>query len=247
MKRIMLATVGLAVLLALATTAFALPFDYPPEEDPHGWAWGYPYQRNITWAFDTDPRLDTSPGNGAHYEGTLDPLLWDSDFVELTGDVGWIQEWPPLPGLVGIFNTSTEPMSGDIIFHIDNTLWPIDYKNMWLEYEFVASDEVDFDPNRDVEITVGPPGNYAVLDWISLPRPVDPNNEELIRQNAWFRIEPNPFWEELKISLTVPAGEFAFLDRMHIATECIPEPASLTLFGLGLAGLVFCGYRRRRG
>ena len=241
MKRITLATVGLAVLVALGTTAFAEPFEYPPEDTAPGWAWGYPYQRNILWAFDTDPRGDTSPGNGAHYEGSLDPLLWDSDYVELTGDAGWIQSFGPLPGLVGIFNTTTAPMSGEIIFHIDNTLWPIDYKNMWLEYDFVAGPNVDF----DAVVIPGPgdPFGYEVLDWMSALR-MDPDGT--LHQNAWVQIEPNPFWEELVISLTVPPGEFAFIDRMHIATECIPEPASLTLFGLGLAGLVFCGYRRTR-
>lgn len=245
MKRILLATVGLAVLLALGATAFAEPFDYPPEDNAPGWAWGFPYQRNILWTFDTDPRDDTSPGNGADYEGWLDPLLWDSDYVELNPSppVGHLDSYGALTGVVGIFNGTNDPMSGEIRFHIDNTLWPIDYKNMWLEYEYVASTGVAI----ELAMTPGPgdPLAYTVLDWMPDPRELDPASH-LMQQNAWFRIEPNPFWEDIVISLTVPGGGYAFIDRMHIATECIPEPASLTLFGLGLAGLVFCGYRRTR-
>ena len=244
MKRIAIAVAGLALLVVLSTTAFAEPFDFPPEQNAPGWVWGFPYQRNILWSFDTDPRSDPSPGNGAHYEGQLDPLLWDSDYVELTGDVGWLQGFPPLPpGLVGIFNTAVpDPLTGQIIFHIDNTLWPLDYKNIWLEYDFVVSSaNVEF----DAIIVPGPgdPLGYVVDDWTSEIR-MDPTTG-LLQQNAWVRIEPNPFWEDFVITLSVPQGEFAFLDQMHIATECIPEPASLTLFGLGLAGLAFCWYRRR--
>lgn len=245
MKKTVIATVGLALLIALGTAAFAEPFEQPPEEYAPGWAWGFPYQRNIVWDFEIDPRVAPPPGNGAEYEGTLDPLLWDSDSVDLAGEVGWLANYGTLPyGLVGIFNTTTQPASGEIIFHLDNTLWPINHKHMWFEWDFALGPNVQMD---EPVLIPGPgdPASYDVLDWMSAPRVIDPV-AGLLRQNAWVRIQPNPFWEELRISFTVPPGEYAFLDQMHIATECIPEPASVLLFGLGLAGLVFCGYRRIR-
>ena len=63
------------------------------------------------------------------------------------------------------------------------------------------------------------------------------------RYGMYYHIVPNPAWEEFELTFTVPAGEIMVVDRLHVATECIPEPTSLSLLGLAVAGLIA---RRRR-
>ena len=74
------------------------------------------------------------------------------------------------------------------------------------------------------------------------------DDPELWLERYWDEVRPNPPWEELVVHLDASPGQFAFLDRFHVATECviadIPEPATLGLLAAGWAALA--GYVRRR-
>lgn len=242
---------AVAILLAVAATALADPFEVPPEGNAPDWHFPFPYPRNVLWDFATDPLGGPTPNGapGAHYEGYLDPDLWRSDFVWYNDQVLWLPDGSPygLPsqwqGLLVVPNIfGQDPVTGEIVFHIDNSSWLNDRKNMWLEFDFIVTDPTGV--TIDSAIVAGPQGiTFQMQDWMGNPRPLPSG---LYRQNAWVGIEPNPLWEELRITLTVGPGNLAVLDSMHVATECLPEPSTFALAGIGLAGLAFWRWRKRR-
>ena len=51
---------------------------------------------------------------------------------------------------------------------------------------------------------------------------------------SWATLVPNPQYEEMVNTITInDAGGKLLIDYMHIATECVPEPATLGLLLLG--------------
>jgi hypothetical protein len=258
MKLWIAASTALVCLALLTGFAQATPFDFPPEEHAPNWLTTFPpeYQRNILWTFETDPRGGPTPTGapGAHYQGVWDPWLWGSDYVELTGDVTWVDQpgifFPNSQGLVGIINTDTQnPKSGSVIFHLDNSPWPFNEKFLWAEAEFIAS------PNADVQFELVPgPGTDYTIDFalIGAPRPTGPENDYFVWQNAWAEIVPNPLWEDLIVNITLPpaenplAPELVYFDTIHFATECTPEPSSLMLCVLAAVGVGLTVFRLPR-
>lgn len=171
----------------------------------------------------------------ATYWGTDDHLLKGSDFV-LDSGLDYIDNDPTLSsvlqGMIGIDNRQgTEERSGWVTFHIDN--WDRDWavKAIWWDSYYRAS---DIGLRADESITV--PDGYTVGPGIL------PGMKQLASD---YSVEPNPPWEELTYTLTVPAGEYLMINEVTILTDCIPEPAStlLTITGFGTALLAL---RRRR-
>jgi len=188
------------------------------------------WQRDIRWTFDVSPQggPSSSGAPGAQYEGTLDPLLWDSDYVTFSGALEWYDSLPGFTatGLIGIDNRlGATPVSGSAIFHIDNLPEPRPSKEFWGDW-FRATNgvgpEVSLVSDGD-EVPFG--GGGAIPD---------PPPEFYGLFTAWH-IYPNPPWEELVFDFSVPAGQYGLLNSVSVQSNClVPEPASVCL--LGLAG-----------
>jgi hypothetical protein len=239
-----LVVVALAAM-ALAPNTLAMPFERPPEQYIPGWECPFPYQRNIYWDFGISPVGGPSANGtpGAHYEGWLDDRLKVSDWVEFTGDVEWFPTYTDpvtgyvYTGVVGIDNRQgATTKSGTIVYHLDNRPDPNAYKDVYDEAVYIIS-------NGSFGEYLFPPPGYDVSDPIIIGQTQVSTDPPLFLDNFYWRIKPNPPWEEKVMDLSVGPGGLILLDSYHIATYCMPEPATMTLLGGALAALVI---RRRR-
>ena len=220
-------------------------FQNPPETAwTPIWQTSAPYQRDIYWDFATDPQGGPSASGtpGTVYSGTLDDVLMESDFVSFGGNMTWFDNTGVAggpTGLIGVDNRGgTEVLIGSVTFHIDNLNNSNPVKHVWLEMEWGGN----VTPVYSVGVNADPSGSVVIDDVVSdsLPWP-DP----LLGQfdNKGFTLMPNPVWEELTITFTADPDELLIIDSLHLATECIPEPATLALLGVGGVLLMI---RRRR-
>ena len=253
-------TVIAVSVLTGATIAGAMPFNNPPEQnlDPAQWETPFPYQRNVyigfctppeTWPIDPVTGRDLVNGVNCDHEGTDDPQLCESDWISFeahtgpnnTGGepVGWYDDDPTgtsgRQGLVGFYNQ--EAIELGMTIHLDN--WPIErpYMHVWLEMDYYID---------------GPVGICGDIYGPSGPAYTEPTITDLgggwYRANMYAELVPNPPWEEYWLTVTAdPAAACTLLiDYVHIATECVPEPATLSLLALG-ACLPLLRWRRRQG
>lgn len=244
MKNVMKTVVLTSLFALMITMAQADPFIRPPGPV---WYTPFPYQRNINmdWGVTgVNPVTDSNPSGipGANYEGTLDPELWGSDAVTLTGAATWFSAaTSPTNGIpgIGINNIGgAGPLSGTAVFTINNVDDNQPLKDIWLE-------AIDYDnqafPGQYLNWSVyDPNGNTAA-------GPNGPPNVQLGTgewlSDAEFQIMPNPDYETIVLSFNnVPAGDFILIDDFHIATESVPEPATFSLLALGGLALL---WRRR--
>mgnify|MGYP000850942968 CR=1 FL=1 len=233
--------------VVVASLVWASPFEWAPE-NYQPWMSDFPYQRNVDLTFQVPPvRVPNGspvPGiPGAHYEGTADPVLMFSDFVVFLGDFRWYDSLSgfPFQGMIGIDNRGGNlPKGGSVVIHLDNFPIPNTEKRIWIEWDFLISAA-----NVPLAFYIGDSnGNLPVDEWSSRIRTTQ---EGLSRQNLWYVLKPNPLWEEITILFPfVPPGGYVLIDRFHVATECIPEPASGLIAVVGGLGLVWLGARRKR-
>jgi hypothetical protein len=237
--------------------AEAEPFHNPPELTQPEWVTPFPYQRNILVGFDTDPHQwpdhISSPVPDArkaltphvvHHEGNDDPVLYPSDWVggqvepSTDGQTGWLAT-DTLTGtdregilvFEGVANTQLT-----LVWNIDNWDRQSDVKHFFVEAEYYTTG------NDGLDELLSSTGQLEVLADHSVTLA-----DGWTRWWSWAALTPNPEWEQMVNTVTLTEDGYLLMDYMHIATECVPEPATLALVGLGLAGLAARRRRRRDG
>ncbi|MFA5110493.1 MAG: hypothetical protein WC443_03715 [Desulfobaccales bacterium] len=253
----------LALTLAVTPYALASPFITPPESNPitpsGWWVEPFPYQRNVSLDFATNPNswpLDpgaTWPNARElaspwyHMQGRLDPQLYSSDYFQWSGaELTWIDTDPRFSGRQGLIGISNSADSLSIDLHLDN--WgshPV--KHIWLEAEFYRGQ------NGVLEGGIGglePTGPYSIVNGYQ----VQDLGAGWYRVNAWFTVMPNPLGENLGWFLYPIEGTEGFpseatilFDYIHVATESVPLPGTLPLLTGGLGGLALIRRFRRGG
>jgi hypothetical protein len=228
----------LAIACVLLTNVQADPFVMPPENYAPVWSTPFPYQRNINMDFNVNPVA--APGNGipgAVYEGYLDPSLKTSDYVMLTGDTQWYESLPGFTqtGFLGIDNRhGTSSLSGDVIFHIDNTSNADNEKHLWEELVWMGTTGIG------EEVIDSSGKSFSIIYWHN-----DMDTSVYVSDWEWVR-SPNPQWEQVTFNFYVSPGNYLLFDNYHNATECVPEPATLTLLGIGVISLLAYAWRQRK-
>jgi hypothetical protein len=232
-KRILSFVLTAMVVLAIGPLAWGSLFVNPPENNPNiTWETQYPYQRNIMMDFDTtNPVCEQGPIPGAVYEGYDDPELWDSDSVTMNEYFQWDQT----TGSIGNFEPGYYDDYGRITFHLDNweRPWPVKHVYVELVYKrIIRYYEQEFGQHF-----ITPSGtNQYTKSWSK----VDDLGGGSYRLSRWVEFQPNQPWEEPILYVTDPYDEpqAFYLDSVHIATECVPEPATVCLLGFGALGLL---------
>jgi hypothetical protein len=243
MKNAMKAVLLTSLFALMAMVAQADPFLNPPETYAPVWYTPFPYQRNIDMGFGTSPVATANPNGipGAVYEGTLDPSLWPSDYVLLTGSVSWYGTISGITqtGLIGIDNRGgSSTLTGTATFHIDKVDDNLPLKDVWLEALSITGGTGGgyatqvFDPNNNLFNYLGNRGGVNMITTY---------NGDTVADGEW-QTSPNPVYETVKLTFSVPAGGYELIDQYHIATECVPEPATFSLLALGGLALL---WRRR--
>jgi len=167
-----------------------------------------------------------------HAEQTEPQLLYP-------GETGWVNQWVVLKN---IYAFDDPVWVDDSWVTIDNVYQETRDKHLWLLIDFYEdelplpfiAEVITTATVSDPVITIDPAQHIVMWHWV---------------------LTPQPSWEDIGfvdegLTQTFPVATFDFdgddvldIERIEIATYCVPEPCVLLVFGIGL-GLL--GGRRRR-
>ncbi len=177
-----------------------------------------PVTTSQTWSFDTDQQLDILPDDGGAGNDFGDPLATISG-PPFMSDLTWED---------GIWSATALTVT----FDIPNNPVANQYKEINVTIKFAGQKSLSWAKNADGE-------DFEFIDFEE-----DTYEGWNYRSDIW-RIEPNPTAETLCYGFQGIDGP-AMIDSVTIETACIPEPATVSVLGLGLCVLVKTKSRKNK-
>jgi len=144
----------------------------------------------------------------------------DTSLSILGQDPVWI---PDDQGRLGVWLVDRSK-ANDMVIDVPNSKEPNPFKDIWLQLVFKAAED------RAPNIYVLPEGSAQQ------PVPRMTLVQTTVLQDGYIHatysltIEPNPTWEKIYIR---PRDCEVLIDSVVVDTQCIPEPMTLAMLGLG--------------
>jgi hypothetical protein len=205
---------SLVVLLLISATVSAVVI-CDPDKDPAPFRGGQNTTLQ-TWTFETgaNPALP-DPGSVNPYGGAI---------IDVTGGPSSGARWLSQDVLnhQGVWVVGR----GDMVATVKNNPVTNEYKDIWLQITYSAQEG-----NAPTILVSFPDATGAMqvqpLNEIGLPVQLDPYYYHAVYS---ARIRPNPAYEVISIR---PRDCQVYIDCITVETQCIPEPMTMGLLGLG--------------
>ena len=207
---------SLALIMALVIGSNALAV-ITLEDDLNAPVWregqGWTLQ---AWYWDSG-RPDTMP---------VDAEFDYNDYGTATADItvngadAWMDAYR---GEVGVFEVDSFDLS-DLIIEVPNVQQPNDTKHVWVQMVYWAED--GHVPN----LYVIPNGDYSAYQLMTEVSSQAVGDQGYLHVTYSLDLQFNPEWEYVFIR---PGDCEMFVDSVIVETQCIPEPMSMVVLGLG--------------
>ena len=155
---------------------------------------------------------------------------WECDDIYIVGTDTDKLQWLPNYGAVGVINDTPTNIVLDLVFHVNNYEKLNPEKLIW-----------DYASYYNLAFDLRVPDGFKILK--SETKNVIISADNVVSDNLFAEVVPNPAWEEFVWHFDVAPGESAWLDSYSIWTACVPEPTTMIILIAGIAGIAL---RRRK-